>query len=82
MIEDRNQFEFDYLRREIEVRIWRETIFKAVEALNTKASLADEIKKNDNAINFIGDYFKDVHKSDWEGVVNKFKERSKSLNDT
>lgn len=50
--------EYEALRREIEVRIWRQTIYKAVDALNSKVLLKDEIDDNDNTIKLIGEYLR------------------------
>lgn len=57
--------EFQVLRREIEIRILRETIYKAVEALNTKKSLAKEIARNDEHIKLIGRYLLSMG-NNWE----------------
>ena len=57
--------EYEALRREIEVRIMRETIYKAVNALNSKESLDDDIKKNDGIISLIGKFLLEKG-SDWE----------------
>lgn len=57
--------ETDYLRREIEIRLIRETIYRAIDALNTKQSLNEHILKNDETISWIGEFL--INKgSDWE----------------
>lgn len=53
------------LRREIEIRLLRETIYKAVDALNTKQSLKADIEKNDDWIRLIGEFMK-ANGDPWE----------------
>lgn len=62
-----SESEYQALRREIEVRLLRETIYKAIDALNTKTTLDDEIKKNDEHIALIGQYLLN-HGDEWEKV--------------
>jgi len=57
--------EKDCLRREIEIRLIRETVYKAVDAFNTKQSLENEIKRNDEHIKLLGDFLKSKG-SEWE----------------
>lgn len=73
---------FEALRREIEVRLWRQTIYKAVDALNSKTSLADEIKSNNDMIQEIADFIrtKTEGQEDWElYLAEKRKEGNPSL---
>lgn len=59
--------EYEALRREIEVRLMRQTIYRAVEALNYKTSLTEDIKKNEEIIALIGKFLLDKG-SEWEKV--------------
>ena len=47
----------------------RETVYRAVEAINTKASLEGRIKENDEKIGLIGKYLLEEHNDKWEEVV-------------
>ena len=60
--------QYEGLRREIEVRLMRETVYRAVEALNTKGSLEEAIKDNDGKIELIGRYLLDEFGDGWEKV--------------
>jgi len=48
--------EYEALRREIEVRIWRETIFKAVQGFKGELGLNEELETNDKHIELLGQY--------------------------
>lgn len=62
--------EFDALRREIEVRLQRETQYKlamcTARDIDTQLFLEKEIKKNDDVIACIGDFLLNSHGSLWE----------------
>ena len=57
--------EYEALRREIEIRLIRETVYRAVDALNTKQSLKADIDSNDDVIKEIGRYLLE-NGSEWE----------------
>lgn len=65
--------EFSAVRHEIEVRLIRETIYRAVEAFNTKVSLEPKIKENDEMIARLGEFLL-ANGSVWEAFLNKKKE--------
>lgn len=59
--------EYQYLRREIDVRLWRETIYKAIQGfLGNSTVLVDEIRRNDDVIAKIGKHLKEKYHSAWE----------------
>ena len=65
--------EQEWLRREIEVRLIRETVYKAIDALNTKNSLVKDIEDNDKVIALIGKYLKENFSSQWEKYYSEHK---------
>ena len=56
--------EIESLRREIEVRLWRETIYRAVNAFKPN-SLDKAIEENDKVIKKIGKFLEEKG-SEWE----------------
>lgn len=58
--------EFESLRREIEVRLWRETVYRAINAFLNNGILDKHIDSNDNHIKWIGEYLRNKYSSDWE----------------
>lgn len=66
--------EYEALRREIEARIWRETIFKAARCVisDSAAELNNALAENDEHIKLIGSYL--LSKGDeWEKAYAKRK---------
>ena len=62
------KLQYEALRREIEVRLMRETVYRAVESLNTKVTLEGSIKDNDAKIELIGRFLLDEYNDKWESV--------------
>lgn len=59
--------EYKSLRSEIEVRLWRETIYRAIQGfIGNPLILADHIHENDLVIAKIGKHLKEKYGSAWE----------------
>jgi len=66
----------NYLREEIQIRLWRETIYKSLQSLNSvipadKKFLQKEIEQNDIGIKLIGGYIRDKFLCPWEKFLTK-----------
>lgn len=65
--------EYEALRREIEVRLWRQTIYKAVIGFIPTAQghsdMQKEIEHNEKQLEYVGEYLREVAKDPWEDFL-------------
>ena len=66
--------EFEALRREIEVRLMRETIYKAIKAFKDGYDLTEDMVINERMMRHIGDFLRSDPKEYlmwWEDYINE-----------